>query len=192
MAVKGQKAKNVGVKKKATKKPATKVEYKYYEPKTQGGAAEAGVKNPKSVKGVKSILRLYKPGKTGSIPANQITKLKQTRSNEASTARKRAYQGVKEVKGSGKKARLVTSSEARIKSAQVRSKKATALISTGERAPDKGIGKYRTVQPAPSSTLGRRDYRKDFRTAAGVERRNKQVFTSRQNASIKSARKKKK
>lgn len=193
MAVKGQKAKNVGVKKKATKKPATKIEYKYYEPKTQGGASEAGVKNPKSIKGVKSILTLYKPNKTGSIPANQVTKLKQQRATEASTARKRAYQGVKELKvsKSGKR-KLVPVSEARIKSTQVRSKKATALISTGERAPDKGIGKYRTVQPAPSSTLGRRDYRKDFRTAAGVERRNKQVFTSRQNASIKSARKKKK
>ncbi len=188
MAVKGQKAKNVGVKKKAVKKPATKVVYKEYEPKAQGGAAEAGVKNPKSIKGVKSILNLYRPNKTGSISPNRITKLKQQRANEASQARTKAYQGVKELKGKGKKARLVPASEARIKSTQVRSKKAKSLVSTGERAPDQGIGKYRKVAPAPSSVLGTRDYRKDFRTVAATEKRNKQTFNSRQSA----ARKKKK
>lgn len=187
MAVRGQKAKNVGVKKKAVKKPATKVVYKEYEPKAQGGAAEAGVKNPKSIKGARSILNLYRPNKSGSISPNRITKLKQQRANEASQARTRAYRDVKEIKRSktGKVQGLKPSSEARVKSTQVRSKKAISLVSTGERAPAQGIGKYRKVAPAPSSVLGKRDYRKDFRTVAATEKRNKQVFNSRQSATRK-------
>jgi hypothetical protein len=183
MAVKGSTAKGVG--KKVKPSPKAKPAFKYYEPKAQGGRAEAGVKNPKSIKGANDILRLYKPNKTGSISPNQITKLKQQRATEQSQARTKAYQGVKELKGSGRQKRLVSSSEARIKSTQVRSKRAISIVSTGERAPNVGIGKYRRVQPAPASPTGKRDYRKDYNTVAATEKRNASVFYARQKAARK-------
>jgi hypothetical protein len=185
MAVKGSTAKGVG--KKVKPAPKAKSAFKYYEPKAQGGAAEAGVKNPKSIRGAKDILRLYKAGKTGSIAPNQITKLKQQRANEASQARRKAYQGAKVLSKpkKGERRSVKPLSEAAIKSAQVRSKRPMSLVSTGERAPKVGIGKYRTVQPAPASPRGRKDYRKDFNTVAATEKRNASIHYMRQAAARK-------
>ena len=182
MAVRGSSAKGVG--KKVKPAPKAKPAFKYYEPKAQGGASEAGVKNPRSIRGAKDILRLYKPNKTGSIAPNQITKLRQQRATEASQARMKAYRNTSSVVRTevGKtKRKNFKSSEARVKSAQAKYGPAS-LLSTGERAPKIGIGKYRTVQPAPASPKGKKDYRKDFNTVAAVEKRNASIHYARQKA----------
>lgn len=184
MAVKGSTAKGVG--KKVKPAPKRQTEFKYYEPKAQGGASEAGVKNPKSIKGAKDILRLYKPGKTGSIAPNQITKLKQQRATEASQARSASYRGAKKLSAPKKGQKRTTSpvSEAAIKAGQAK-ERPRSLVSTGERAPKVGIGKYRKVAPAPASPRGRKDYRKDFNTVAATEKRNASIHYARQKAARK-------
>ena len=184
MAVKGSKAKGVG--KKVKPAPKVKPAFKYYEPKAQGSASESKSKPAKTSGGEKAILRLYKANRTGSISPRNISALKNQRAREASEARSIAYkaQSPRGNKVAGSKKR-VANSEASIKSTQVRSKKAFALVSTGERAPTVGIGKYRKVAAARATTSGKKDYRKDFNTVAATEKRNSNIHYSRQKAARK-------
>lgn len=184
MAVKGSTAKGVG--KKVKPAPKAKSAFKYYEPRQQGSASESKLKPAKTSGGEKAVLRLFKPGRTGSIAPRNISALKNQRAREASEARSIAYKAISprgnRVVGSKKR---VANSEAAIKSGQVRSKKAISLVSTGERAPRVGIGRYRKVAAASASTRGKKDYRKDFNTTAAVEKRNEKIHYARQKAARK-------
>lgn len=184
MAVKGSTAKGVG--KKVKPAPKAKSAFKYYEPRAQGSASESKQKPTKTSGGEKAILGLYKPNRTGSISPRNISALKNQRAREASEARSIAYKSSSprgnKVAGSKKR---VANSEAAIKSGQVRSKKAISLVSTGERAPKMGIGRYRKVAAAVATTRGDKDYRRDHATTAAVEKRNATIHYARQKAARK-------
>lgn len=185
MAVRGQKAKNVGVKKTAPKPKEKLTPMKFYTPGAQASVAEANVKNPKAIPGAKTILANYKTNRTGSISPRKITRLKQIRANEASKARIDYYkQGASTRTKSGKTRNKISEAAAKMKKVQA---SASALVSTGERATAGTFGHYRRVAAAPASmNKNVRDYRKDVNTIGAREAQNKSVFNSRQKAARKS------
>jgi hypothetical protein len=189
MAVIGQRAKGVGVKKpkQITRKNKTP-QFKQYE--TQGSSSAAvqarsksGRQGAPSIRGIKSILANYRataprpsggnPAPTRRIAPNKITRLKQQRATEASEAQLKSYKKAPDApkKIGGQAKQMARSNKNRATSFVVR-----------EKAPSRAPGKYLKVQAA---TLNKSDYRKDQRTFTATERRNKQVNDSRQRAARK-------
>ena len=192
MAVRGQKATNVGKKQKAKPKPIAP--FKQYEAKESGDKAStvrtsSGAKQtaPK-IRGIKGILQNYRataprpsggnPVPTRRISPNKITRLKQQRATEASEARIKAYRNAP---NAGKSKR----SQAGVAASQTKNRPTSFVLR--QKAPPKTPGAYKKVQASPINVD---DYRRDYNDFSAKERRNKQVSDSREKSRIKSARRK--